>query len=256
MGVLPEAIYSFFLRNEIGGDMKMLGKNFIHRSVTLAIAITVCCVYSSVALAVPTGSAGEITVSGQVTVNGQPAVSNSTILSGSSIVTAPGSSATISLGKTGRIEVLEDSNISLRFSENSIVGMVSQGKVRVANAAGVATTVTTKDTTILADAGQADSFLVEVECSHTHVDTTAGVITMREGTNDKQVVAGTTAVAGNLSQTGCKPCLRPNSVPPLRTAFPWWLVIAGAAGMAILIGTSHQDPTPGEVTPFVVSPTR
>jgi len=233
----------------------MLGKNYFHRFVTLAIAITVWCVYSSVALAVPTGSAGEITVSGQVTVNGQPAVSNSTIVSGSTITTGPGSSATISLGKTGRIEVLEDSSLSLRFSDSSITGVISQGKVRVANAAGVATTITSKDTTVLADAGQADSFLVEVECSHTHVDTTAGVVTMREGTNDKQVVAGTTAVAGNLNQTGCKPCLRPNSAPPLRTAFPWWLVIAGAAGMAVLIGTSHKDPTPGGGV-IVVSPTR
>jgi hypothetical protein len=233
----------------------MLGKNYFRRFVTLTTLVTVWCVYSMVALAVPTESAGEITISGQVTVNGQPAVSNSTILSGSTIVTGSGSSATVSLGKTGRIEVLEDSNLSLRFSDNSIVGIVAQGKVRVANAAGVATTITTKDTTVIADAGQADSFLVEVECSHTHVDTSAGIVTMREGTNDKQVVAGTTAVAGNLSQTGCKPCLRPNSAPPIRTAFPWWLVLIGAAGAAILIGTSHRNPTPGGDT-IIVSPTR
>lgn len=233
----------------------MLGKNYFRRFVTLTMAVTVWSVYSMVALALPTGSAGEITVSGQVTVNGQPAVSNSTILSGSTIITGAGSSATVSLGKTGRIEVLEDSNLSLQFTDNSIVGTVVQGKVRVANAAGVATTIATKDTTVIADAGQADSFLVEVECSHTHVDTSAGVVTMREGTNDKQVVAGTTAVAGNLAQTGCKPCLRPNSAPPLRTAFPWWLVLIGAAGAAVLIGTSHKDPTPGGGT-VVVSPTR
>lgn len=233
----------------------MLGKNYFRRFVTLTTAVTVWSVYSMVALALPSGSAAEITVSGQVTVNGQPAVSNSTILSGSTIVTGPASSATVSLGKTGRIEVLEDSNLSLQFTDNSIVGTVAQGKVRVANAAGVATTIATKDTTVIADAGQADSFLVEVECSHTHVDTTAGVVTMREGTNDKQVVAGTTAVAGNLAQTGCKPCLRPNSAPPLRTAFPWWLALVGAAGAALLIGTSHKDPTPGGGT-VVVSPTR
>jgi hypothetical protein len=233
----------------------MLGKNYFRRFVTLTTAVTVWCVYSMVALAMPNDPAGEITVSGQVTVNGQQAVSNSTILSGSTIVTGAGSSATISLGKTGRIEVLEDSNLSLRFSENSIVGTVETGKVRVANSAGVATTITTKHTTVIADAGQADSFLVEVECSHTHVDTSAGVVTMREGTNDKQVVAGTTAVAGNLAQAGCKPCLRPNSAPPIRTAFPWWLVLIGAAGAAILIGTSHKDPTPGGGT-IVVSPTR
>lgn len=233
----------------------MLGKNYFHRFVTLTMAVSIWCVYSMVALAIPTDAAGEITVTGQVTVNGQPAVSNSTILSGSSIVTSAGSSATVSLGKTGRIEVLEDSSLSLRFTDSSIVGIVSQGKVRVASAAGVATTFTSKDTTVIADAGQADSFVLEVECSHTHVDASAGVVTMREGTNDKQVVAGTTAVAGNLSQTGCKPCLRPGSAPPLRFAFPWWLVLVGAAGAAILIGTQHDDPTPGGGT-IVVSPTR
>jgi len=233
----------------------MLGKNYFRKFVTLTTAITVWSVYSMVALAVPNESAGEITVSGQVTVNGQSAVSNSTILSGSTIVTGVGSSATVSLGKTGRIEVLEDSNLSLRFTDNSIVGIVAQGKVRVANSSGVATTFTTKDATVIADAGQADTFMVEVECSHTHVDSTAGIVTMREGSNDKQVVAGTTAVAGNLSQTGCKPCMRPNSAPPIRTAFPWWLVLVGAAGAAVLIGTSHEDPTPGGGT-VVVSPTR
>jgi len=233
----------------------MLGKNYFRKFVTLTTAITVWSVYSMVVLAVPNESAGEITVSGQVTVNGQTAVSNSTILSGSTIVTGTGSSATVSLGKTGRIEILEDSSLSLRFSDNSIVGIVSQGKVRVANSSGVATTFTTKDATVIADAGQADTFLIEVECSHTHVDTSAGIVTMREGTNDKQVSAGTSAVAGNLSQTGCKPCMRPNSAPPIRTAFPWWLVLVGAAGAAVLIGTSHKDPTPGGGV-IVVSPTR
>ena len=233
----------------------MLGKNYFRKFVTLTTAITVWTVYSMVALAVPNESAGEITVSGQVSVNGQAAVSNSTILSGSTIVTGAGSSATVSLGKTGRIEILEDSSLSLRFSDNSIVGIVAQGKVRVANSAGVATTFTTKDATVIADAGQADTFLVEVECSHTQVDASTGIVTMREGTNDKQVVAGTTAVAGNLSQTGCKPCMRPNSAPPIRTAFPWWLVLVGAAGLAVLIGTSHDDPTPGCCT-IVVSPVR
>ena len=49
----------------------MLGKNYFRKFVTLTTTITVWCVYSMVALAVPNESAGEITVSGQVTVNGQ-----------------------------------------------------------------------------------------------------------------------------------------------------------------------------------------
>ena len=223
----------------------MLGKNTIRKFVTLTTVAAVWCVYSMVAFALPVDSAGEITVTGQVTVNGQPAVSNSTLLSGAVIGTATGSSAVVSLGKLGRVEVLADSNLTLTFTDNSIVAILTAGKARVSNSAAVAATVTTKDTTVIADSGQADNFLVEVECSHTHVDTTSGVVTMRIGSTDKQVVAGSTAVAGNLVQAGCVPCLRPNSAPPLAVAgFPWLILLAaGAAGLGIWLGTQNDDTT-------------
>ena len=223
----------------------MLGKNTIRKFVTLTTVAAVWCVYSMVAFALPVDSAGEITVTGQVTVNGQPAVSNSTLLSGAVIGTAAGTSAVVSLGKLGRVEVLADSNLTLTFTDNSIVAILTAGKARVSNSAGVAATVTTKDTTVIADSGQADNFLVEVECSHTHVDTTSGVVTMRIGSTDKQVVAGSTAVAGNLVQAGCVPCLRPNSAPPLAVAgFPWLILLAaGAAGLGIWLGTQNDDTT-------------
>lgn len=232
----------------------MLGKHFIRKSICSLAAVAVLCVYSSWALAVPNMATGEITVNGQVTVNGQTAVSNSTIVSGSTIVTGANSSATISLGKTGRIELQADSNLVLNFSDSSIVGILNSGKARVASAAGVATTFTTKDATVIADAGQADSFVVEVECSHSHVDTTAGVVTMREGTNDRQVAAGTSATAGNLAQTGCKPCLRPDSAPPVGFGIPWWvfLIAGGVVATAILFDKKDDTPDDGVI---VVSPT-
>jgi len=210
-----------------------------------------------VAFAMPVDNAGEITVTGQVTVNGQPAVSNSTLLSGAVIATSAGSSAVVSLGKLGRVEVLADSNVTLNFTDNSIVAMLSAGQTRVSNSAGTAATVTTKDTTVIADSGQADNFLVQVECSHTHVDTTTGVVNMRIGSTDKQVAAGSTAVAGNLVQQGCAPCLRPNSAPPTAVAgFPWLLLLAaGAAGIGIWLGTQSGDSSSGGGT-IIISPTR
>jgi hypothetical protein len=150
---------------------------------------------------------------------------------------------------------MADSNIVLNFSDDNIVAIVSAGKAKFATAPGVASTVTTKDTTVIADSSQADNFLVEVECSHTHVDTTAGVVTMREGTADKQVAAGTSASAGNLSQTGCKPCLRPNSAPPIPIGgWPWLILIAaGVAGAVVFLGGNDNEPGGGTV---VVSPVR
>jgi hypothetical protein len=233
----------------------MLGNTGIRKLITAGTLAAVWTVYSMVALAAPGTSTAEITVTGQVTVNGQAAISNSTIMSGSSIVTGPDSTATVSLGRTGRIEVLGGTNLNLQFTDTSIVGIVSIGKVRVSTAPGVAATITSKDAVAIADAGQADSFVVEVECSHTHVDGLAGVVTMREGTNDKQIVAGSTATAGNLEQTGCQPCLRPNSAPPLAFAAPWWLILvaAGAVGVGILLGRKHDTEIGGGVV--VVSPT-
>lgn len=233
----------------------MLANNCFRKLIASFTALAVFCVSSSIALAQTKDIAGEITVSGQVTVNGQAAVSNATIISGSTIVTGSGSNAIVSLGKVGRVEVLADSNIVLNFSDNNIVAVLSSGKAKVSNAAGVATTVTTKDTTVIADSSQADNFVVEVECSHTHVDTTAGMVTMREGTMDKQIAAGTSASAGNLAQTGCKPCLRPNSAPPVPIGgWPWLLLIAaGVAGAAIFLGSNNPEPGGGVI---VVSPTR
>ena len=233
----------------------MLGKYF--RIVTTSFtAAAVLCVYSMVGLAATKDLTGEITVTGQVTVNGQTAVSNSTIISGSTVVTGADSTAVVSLGKTGRIEILANSNVVLTFSDSNIVGILSSGKARVANGSGVATTFTTKDATVIADAGQANNFTVEVECSHTHVDTTAGLVTMREGTSDKQVAAGTSATAGNLAQTGCKPCLRPDSAPPVRVAgWPWLILLAaGVAGAVILLGGDNDVDDDGGT--IVVSPTR
>lgn len=228
----------------------MLSKNLIHKSFTLLTAVAFWCVASMVAFAAPKDITGDITVSGQVSVNGQAVVSNSSVVSGSSIVTGANSTAVISLGKTGRIELLANSNITLKFNDIGITGILSEGKVRVSNAAGVATTITTKDAAVLADAGQANSFAVEVECSHTHVDTLSGLVTMRTGNNDKQVAAGTDAVAGNLSQTGCQPCLRPGLDVPVASigTLPLLAILlaaAGGVGTAIVIGTNSETTTGG-----------
>jgi hypothetical protein len=241
----------------------MFGKTILRKSVTLTVLAAVWSVYSMVAFAAPVDTAAEITVTGQVTVNGQAAVSNATVLSGAVITTAANSSATISLGKNGRVEVDQNTSITLNFGPNNIIVMVDSprtvdsAKVRISSAPNVSTTATTKNATFIADSSQADNFAIEVECSHSHIDTSTGVVMMREGTSDRQVAAGGTAVAGNLDQPGCKPCLRPNSTPPPKFAGNlWWLAaVAAAAGVGIYLATRGKDHDLGGGV-VVVSPSR
>lgn len=247
----------------------MLGKNLIFRSITLLTAIAVWSAFSMIAFAAPNDVMGEITITGQVSVNGQSVVSNSTLTSGSTIVTGTNSSAIINLGKNGRVEVLSDSSMTLKFTDNSIVGMLTSGKVRVSNAVGIGTSIITKNSTVVADSGQANTFGVDVgcadedRCTQTYVETTAGLVTLRSGTTEKQVAAGTDATYGNPSQTGCKPCLRPGSAAPVVTAglgagliAAILLAAGGAVAAAVLLNNSNDNNTTlgGGVT--VVSPTR
>lgn len=245
----------------------MLGKNIIRKSITLLTAIAVWSAFSMAVIAAPSDVMGEITVTGTVTVNGQSVVSNSTVTSGGTIVTGANSSAIVNLGKNGRVEVLSDSSLTLKFTDNSIVAMLMAGKVRVSNAAGIATSVTTRNSTVIADSGQTNTFGVDVgcadeeRCTQTYVETTTGLVTLRNGSTDKQVAAGTDATYGNPSQTGCKPCLRPGTAAPVVTAglgagaiAAILLAAAGAVGAAVLLGTDNETEVGGGA--IVISPSR
>ena len=223
--------------------------------------LTIWCAYSMVAFAAPKDSTAEITTTGSVTVNGQPVTSGATIVSGSVIATAAGSTATVSLGKAGRIEIAENSELNLKFTDASITGILNSGKARIAENAGVATTITTKDGVAIADAGQANTFAVEVECSHSHVDTVSGMVTMRVGESDKQIAAGGNSIAGVLTQTGCKPCLRPGTPVPLPVSGIGTVgiagilaAVAGAVAAAIFFGNNGVDDIGGNSV--IVSPIR
>ncbi len=245
----------------------MLGINIIRKSITLLTAIAVWSAFSMAVIAAPSDVMGEITVTGQVTVNGQSVVSNATLTSGSVVTTGTAASAVINLGKNGRVEVLSDSSLTLNFASNSIVGMLASGKIRVSNAAGIATTITTRNSTIIADSGQANTFGIDVgcgdeeRCTQTYVETTTGLVTLRNGSNDKQVAAGTDATYGNPSQTGCKPCLRPGTAAPVVTAglgagaiAAILLAAAGAVGAAVLLGSDNETEVGGGA--IVISPSR
>src|SRR5919202_3560945 len=103
----------------------MISRTWSRKSIAFCLAIAILSVYSMVSLASQgqTGPSGELSVSDQVTVNGQSAISGATVFSDSTITTAQNSSAVVSLGKLGRVELLTNSSMQLSFTSTGLSGM-------------------------------------------------------------------------------------------------------------------------------------
>jgi hypothetical protein len=151
------------------------------------------------------GPSGKLAVIGEVTVNGTSAVSGATVFSDSTITTAARSSAVVSLGKLGRVEVLPESTMKLSFTDTSItVSMLSAGRVRVSSSSGVASTTTTNDGQIVTTGPKMNEYTVDTSCGNTFVAVKKGSVELRAGTTVKQIAAGGQDTAGTATP-GCTP---------------------------------------------------
>lgn len=98
--------------------------------------VAVIATYSMVSLANTGKVAGDLTVLGNgssatVLINGDAAKSGRSIFSSSTIVTPEGSSAIVSLGKLGKIELAQNSTFTLNFDEKGISGDLTAGRLTV-----------------------------------------------------------------------------------------------------------------------------
>ena len=146
-----------------------------------------------------------IQMNGQVSVNGTAAISGATVSSDSSITTAARSSAVVSLGKLGRVEVLPDSTMKLSFSDSSVsVSMLDAGRVRVSSSSNITAGATTKDGQITSTGKQRNEFIVDTSCGNTFVSVKKGTVELRAGSTVKQIAAGNQDTAGQ-ARPGCTP---------------------------------------------------
>lgn len=136
---------------------------------------------------------GEIIAAGVVKVDGLKAISGQTVFSGNSIYTARNSHATIIFGRLGRIELLSDTVIKLRFDEASLTGTLDDGSMRVSIPAGVRMTVTTKDTAVVANDNQPAAFSVSIKEGRTIVTTQTGRVYLQAEGKTQEVAAGLSA---------------------------------------------------------------
>ena len=146
-----------------------------------------------------------IQIDGRVSVNGAPAVKGATVLSDSTIKTEAKSSAVVSLGKLGRVEVLPESTMKLSFTDAGImVSMLDAGRVRVSSSPGTSAKATTNDGEVVATGAQMNEFTVDTSCGNTFVSVNKGSVELRAGGTVKQIAAGSQDSAGT-ARPGCTP---------------------------------------------------
>jgi hypothetical protein len=242
----------------------MISRTWSRKSIAFCLAVAVLSVYSMVVLASPgqmgqTGPSGELSATGQVKVNGQNAISGATVFSDSTIeTTAKGSSAVVSLGKLGRVEVLPDTTMKLSFNETSVSATLDSGRVRFSTPAGVTATVTTKDGTVVGNSTQANVFNVDTECGNTIVATQAGNVELRAGDKTTQIAAGSQDTAGQAAPGTRCTRLRTEGMKGIGGGALAALLLAagGAIAAAILAGRSENNDLNFGGTVTVVSPTK
>jgi hypothetical protein len=230
----------------------MTSKTWSRKFIAVSVAVAVLSVYSMIVLAAPGAKAsGELSVAGQVTVNGQKVISGGTLFSDSTISTADQSSASVSIGKVGRVELSPNSNLRLTFSDKSINAMLETGSAHVSTLAGVSVNLTTKEGTVVVDGSQATSFTVNASHGRTSISTESGLAQLRTGSTVKQVAAGESAMAGMPSPQGDD-----DDEGLSGGALAALLLAVGGAVAVIIYATTHNNDLNfgGSVT--VVSPTK
>ena len=239
----------------------MISRTWSRTPLALCLAVAVLCTSSMVALAAPqqaqAGPSGDLSVVGEVTVNGTKAISGATVFSDSTITTAQGSSAVVSLGKLGRVELLPNSSLKLSFNEDNVTGALDSGRVRVSTPSGVNASVTTKDGSAVADNRQPNVFLVDVECGNTVVNTQAGRVELCAGNSVKQVAAGNQDTAGQPAPgTRCTRLATPGMEGIGGGALAALLLAAGGAIAAALFAASDDNEFLTGDDVIVISPAR
>src|SRR6185295_4191862 len=128
-----------------------------------------------------TGPTGDLSVVGQVSVNGASAISGATVFSDSTITTKKRSSAVVSLGKLGRVEVLPESTMKLSLTGSRItVRMLNAGRVRMSSSSGTALTVITKDGEATGDSSLKNEIVIDTRCGNTTVFVKKGKLDVRD----------------------------------------------------------------------------
>lgn len=119
------------------------------------------------------------------------------------MTTAKGSSAVVSLGKLGRVEIMEETRVKFDLAETGLTAALDAGSVRISASAATTPTVKTADADVVGDPKRASQFTVDVTCGDTLVSVQRGTVELRAGSTVKQIAAGNQDTAGT-ARPGCR----------------------------------------------------
>jgi hypothetical protein len=210
-------------------------RSLLSRAVALSLVVSFLSVQATISFASPATRviSAELTVSGQaargekpyVLVNGEQAFSGRTFFSNRNIATTETTSATISLGRLGRIDLAPSSSLNLEFSEGRIAGVLSTGSVSVVSSEGVSVKIDTPDDSVTNKENSPSRFSVAVVDGRTGVAVQSG--TLRNGRGSE---------------------IKPqddddddDDDDDWKTAAAWIAVIGGAVVAVVLIATLGDD---------------
>jgi hypothetical protein len=197
-----------------GKELKMISRIFIRKFITVWVAAAILIVYTTLISATPGAHSARLSVVGIVTVDDQQVVSGGTFFSDSTIATGPDSSATLTLGRYGRIELQANSSLTLSLTDKGLSGSLSAGRGRVLTPAGISVNLTTKDGAVVVDGREATSFMVDTNHDNTMVTTESGLAKLRSKNGVEEIAAGENGVAtayppqqfvARLTTTGNRP---------------------------------------------------
>lgn len=230
---------------------------WVRNTIAASVASAVFMTSSMFALAAPGNQLqmAELTVSGAavdgdvpfVSVNGERAFSGRTIQSSTTITTPTTSSATINVGRLGRVEIAPNSNFVLNFNEKGISGNLLSGNVRVVGSEDAENSIQTKDSVIVADQAGDKAFVVNAVEDKTSVTSEAGIVALNSNGKSTTVNAGQTQTTG---QTDDDDDLIPGS------AVMYAIIFGAAAAVLVYVATSDNNELQFGSGAQTVSPTR
>lgn len=166
----------------------------IRKALSIALMVTLGSSYSlvtSTAFAqVITKQVGFLSARGTVSLNGITAASGATVFGGSEIKTGTNSSASISLGKLGQVDLSSDSDLTLRLENGVIGGHLQSGRATISAPVGIIVNVTTADGVAVADGKQASVLTVDVTNGNTKVSSARSDAKVTTGDKVELIAAG------------------------------------------------------------------